>query len=106
MRIDLGSAGHTHTASLSVEIWDARPDSGLRQEWDEVAESTIETITGDLALWDTGPQQGVGISLGQPGHWGIRAASAGRAKAQQQTRLIGAVHGVERWLLQFWPVTA
>ncbi|MFH8789176.1 hypothetical protein [Streptomyces roseoverticillatus] len=105
-RLDLGSAGHTHTVSVSVEIWDSCPVSDLHQDWDEVEESVIETPTGELAVWDTGPQQGNGISLGRPGHWAVRAAAAGRAEAERQTRLTGPVHGVERWLLQFWPADA
>ncbi|WP_432914239.1 hypothetical protein [Streptomyces syringium] len=102
MRLDLGSAGHTHTASVRVEVWDSVPDPDHQKAWDEVAEAATETVSGDLAVWsmERGPDV---ITLGKPGLWRVRVAAAGRAEVLQQTTDVGVAYGVERWRLQFWP---
>ncbi|WP_367134474.1 MULTISPECIES: hypothetical protein [Streptomyces] len=101
MRLDLESAGHTHTASLAVEVWSSCPELTDPDAWDEVAEASIETATGELGVWSDGLDDQ--IDLGAPGLWRIRVAAAGREEVQRQAQVVGAVEGVERWLFQFWP---
>ncbi|MGK5733213.1 hypothetical protein [Streptomyces sp. URMC 124] len=100
MRVDFESAGRSHTAALEVEVWDSLPDDDPR-EWDEVAETSIETASGELSLWGIGRAEGV--TLGAAGTWRLRAAAAGREAVRRETQDQGFAHGTERWLLQFWP---
>ncbi|WP_116211508.1 hypothetical protein [Streptomyces olivoreticuli] len=101
MRLDLGSAGHTHRASVKVEVWDAEAEL-KPQAWDEVAEATLESVSGELAVWSMERAPDV-ITLGEPGLWRVRVAATGRDEVLRQTTDVGPVHGVERWLFQFWP---
>lgn len=102
MRLDLGSAGHTHRAALRVEVWDGEPDPDAQTEWEATAEASIETISGDLAVWSMARLHPV-ISLGRAGVWRVRVVSSGRNEVARVTSNVGVAHGVERWLLQFWP---
>ncbi|GAA2722013.1 MULTISPECIES: hypothetical protein [Streptomyces] len=103
MRLDFGSAGHTHTASLRAEIWEHQPDADSQPKWDEVAYADIETITGRLGIWENGRTPDV-INLGAPGVWTVRATARGRESVRQLAIDVGPVKGVEQWLLQFWPL--
>ncbi|QLE75266.1 hypothetical protein FGW37_30015 [Streptomyces rectiverticillatus] len=101
MRLDLESAGHTHTASVKVEVWGSPPELADRGAWDKIAEAAIESPTGELAVWSDGLDDQ--IDLGAPGLWHVRVAVAGREEVERQALVVGAVEGVEHWLLQFWP---
>ncbi|MFD7030278.1 hypothetical protein ACFWAR_19785 [Streptomyces sp. NPDC059917] len=100
-RFDLFSAGHTHTAALTARIWDSEPD-GDDELWDEQAEVDYESTTGDVAVWGTGRSDEL-IRLGHAGLWRVRVSCAGRAETERVTRAEGTAHGVERYLIDFWP---
>ncbi|GHF35343.1 hypothetical protein [Streptomyces morookaense] len=102
MRLDFGSAGHTHTASAVVQVWNAEPDPDSRQSWDETAESQIETVSGELGIWSM-ERADETIKLGSAGRWRVRVSSGNRNEVARVTREVGVAYGVERWLLQFWP---
>ncbi|MFI0914196.1 hypothetical protein [Streptomyces abikoensis] len=102
MRLDFGSAGHTHTASLRAEVWAQRPDVDNQPAWDEVDCAEIETVTGRLGVWAIGRALDV-IDLGAPGTWRVRVTVQGRDEVRHLARTVGPVMDVERWLLQFWP---
>ncbi len=102
-RLDFYSAGHTHTASLTVEIWDGEP-AVPTGEWDEAALASIVCSSGKLRArgMAAGPMlEAIELSDG-PGVWTVRVVCAGREAAAAQTQH-GVVHGVERYIAQFWP---
>ncbi|MFG2313225.1 hypothetical protein ACGFS9_31895 [Streptomyces sp. NPDC048566] len=104
-RLDVTSGGHTHTALLDVEVWDAVPPPQKAADWDEVAEADFESISGTMAVWSmhTGRMDG-DIKLGEAGGcWRVRACCSGRAEAAALSEAEGAATGAERYLLQFWP---
>lgn len=103
-RLDFYSAGHTHTASVTVQVWDGPPPAGRDAEWEEREEAVFETAGGELAVWGMERAEDI-VPLGDSGgRWGVRVGSAGRAEVQRMTEDAGVAHGVERWLLEFWPV--
>ncbi|MFJ9806554.1 hypothetical protein [Streptomyces wuyuanensis] len=107
-RLDITSGGHTHTATVSVEVWDGHPPPQDPAGWDEQAESDFESTSGQLAVWSmhTGRMDPV-IPLAQSGGaWRVRVCSAGRAEAAALSKGEGTGVGVERYLLQFWPADA
>ncbi|MCT9138459.1 hypothetical protein [Streptomyces violarus] len=102
-RLDFYSAGHTHTASLTVEIWDGEPGVPAG-EWDEKALASIDCSSGRLRArgMAAGPMPG-GIELSDgPGVWAVRVVCTGRETVSAKTQQ-GVVHGAERYIAQFWP---
>lgn len=102
-RVDVSSAGHTHTATLTAQIWDERPAEDTGIAWEEQGETEICSGSGTLSFVVVGGPQPETLELGVPGRrWGLRICSAGR---RQVARLApeGVPHGVEQYLLQFWP---
>ncbi|MFD7629525.1 hypothetical protein ACFV7Q_26445 [Streptomyces sp. NPDC059851] len=100
-RFDLYSAGHTHTASVTARVWDARPELG-EGVWEAQGEVDYESISGDVAVWGPGRSPDL-IRLGRPGSWRVRVRSAGRAEVERATELEGTAYGCERYVLDFWP---
>ncbi|UFR06918.1 hypothetical protein KBP30_39660 [Streptomyces sp. Go40/10] len=104
-RLDITSAGHTHTASLTVEVWDGPAPVRDSACWDEQAEADFESVSGQVAVWS--------MSLGRldelirladsGGVWRVRVSSAGRADARALAESEESVKGVERYLVQFRP---
>ena len=92
-RLDLLSAGHTHTASLTVEVWDTEPAVPSGQ-WEESATAHIACSSGKLRAGGaaTGPMPGAIELSGESGIWAVRVVSAGRTEVFQQTQH-GVVHG-------------
>ncbi|MEV0370539.1 hypothetical protein AB0I10_12015 [Streptomyces sp. NPDC050636] len=102
-RIDVFSAGHTHTASVGVEVWDSQPPEPKRELWDEVEEVTVESATGQLAVWDMGRSDDL-VWLGSSGGtWRARMHCKGREETKRITEQDGSVEGVEKYVVQFWP---
>ncbi|OKJ52615.1 hypothetical protein [Streptomyces sp. CB02261] len=102
-RFDLFSAGHTHTAAVTVRIWDAEPVPEL-VEWDEIGEVDFETTTGDVAVWTmTLGRSDHLIQLGVPGWWRVRVGCTGRAEVARVTQTEGVAYGVEKYVIDFWP---
>ncbi|WP_326680938.1 hypothetical protein [Streptomyces sp. NBC_01237] len=104
-RLDFSSAGHTHTAALTAEVWDDEPaEAGAENGWDEVAEGVIVCRSGELAVWAVagGPMPVYVRLSGQAGRWRVRAHCRGREEVRRLARE-GVPEGVERYLIQFWP---
>lgn len=43
-RIDITSGGHTHTATLGVEVWDGPPPKQNPSDWDEQARGRLRVF--------------------------------------------------------------
>lgn len=104
-RLDITSGGHTHTATVNVEVWDGPPPLGDPSGWDEQAEADFESTSGQVALWSmhTGRSEDVITLADSGGPWRVRVSCAGRAEAAALSEGEGTGHGVERYLVQFWP---
>ncbi|MEV6839058.1 hypothetical protein AB0N17_31870 [Streptomyces sp. NPDC051133] len=102
-RLDFTSAGHTHTADVTVEVWDAEPSvpSGA---WEESAATRLSCSSGELrARSITGGPMPELIPLSDgPGTWYVRVVCTGRRELAALAEE-GAVDGVERYVAQFWP---
>lgn len=106
-RLDITSGGHTHTATVGVEVWDAAPPQDPA-DWDERAEADFKSTSGQLAVWSmhTGRADDV-ITLAESGGlWRVRVSCSGRAEAAALSEGEGTGVGVERYLMQFWPADA
>ncbi|MFE1384376.1 hypothetical protein ACFW6S_36075 [Streptomyces sp. NPDC058740] len=102
-RFDLFSGGHTHTAAVTVKIWDAEPDADP-VKWDEFGEVDFETTSGDVAVWTaTLGRSDHLIRLGAPGWWRVRVGCTGRAEVARVTQNEGVAYGVEKYVIDFWP---
>ncbi|MEU0382217.1 hypothetical protein ABZ093_33730 [Streptomyces cyaneofuscatus] len=104
-RLDFTSAGHTHTATLTAEVWDGKPlEAETGDAWDEAAEGTITCSSGDLAVWAVaGGPMPIYVHLSDhSGQWSVRARCRGRDEVRLLARE-GVPEGVERYLVQFWP---
>ncbi|MFJ1602319.1 hypothetical protein ACIOHS_02930 [Streptomyces sp. NPDC088253] len=104
-RLDITSGGHTHTAAVSVEVWDGPPPQQNRADWDETAEAEFESTSGQVAVWSmhTGRMDDLITLADSGGTWHVRVNCAGRAEAAALSEGEGTGHGVERYLVQFWP---
>ncbi|MER6145438.1 hypothetical protein ABT174_36355 [Streptomyces sparsogenes] len=102
-RIDFFSGGHTHIATVCVEVWDGEPPCDGRAEWDEQSEATMETACGELAVWEIGRSEHTVVLSDGAGRWWVRVYCAGRDEAKRRSTEEGPVQGVERYLVQFWP---
>ncbi|MET8508510.1 hypothetical protein ABZV60_28310 [Streptomyces sp. NPDC004787] len=102
-RLDLFSAGHTHTAAVEVRVWTASPPPAKRS-WDEHGEVDFETTTGELAVWTmTLGRSAQVIRLGRREWWRVRVGCTGREEVARVTRRDGVAYGVERYVIDFWP---
>ena len=104
-RLDIESAGHTHTATLSAEVWDGEPAAADdRGEWEERGEARIHNSSGELAVWGvTGGPMDTCLKLADSGGgWRVRVYCEGRAEVRRSARQ-GVPEGIERYLVQFWP---
>ncbi|NGO78462.1 hypothetical protein G6045_22790 [Streptomyces sp. YC504] len=105
-RIDVESAGHTHTAYLDVEVWDApAPPAEEREAWEERAEAELGCTSGELAVWAAAGPMSDHIHLADHARrWGVRLYCTGR-EAVRPLAEQGVPEGIERYLAQFWPLT-
>ncbi|GAA2254862.1 hypothetical protein GCM10010232_50110 [Streptomyces amakusaensis] len=106
-RIDLESAGHTHQAAMTVEVWDAEPPADLPGEWDAEAEAELFSLSGRLRVWAVtyGPDE-ESVELGRAGvRWRVRVRCAGRTRVAELAPLeeVEEVEGVEQYVVQMWP---
>ncbi|MBT2400871.1 hypothetical protein [Streptomyces sp. ISL-100] len=106
-RIDVESGGHTHTASLTVEVWDAEPPSAeAREAWEAQGEARIRSASGELAFWAVAGPMPEYVRLPDVGReWQVRVYCAGREEVRRLTQE-SVPEGVERYLAQFWPIDA
>ncbi|MFH9395029.1 hypothetical protein [Streptomyces sp. NPDC017556] len=105
-RLDFETAGHTHEAALTAEVWSSEPPvtCDVRREAQGGAE--IFSTTGNLSV-ETMSGVGEGrVELGRPDTlWKVRASCSGRAEVARLA-VVDVPVGVERYLVQFWPVSA
>ncbi|MGI5473303.1 hypothetical protein [Streptomyces sp. CA-132043] len=99
-RLDIRSSARMHTADVLVEEWGTEPPENTGSAWEVREEAEFESATGEVAIWSDG--RGDSFLLSGPGRWSVRVYCAGREEAARQSRLVGAVHGVESYLIQFW----
>ncbi|MFB7853494.1 hypothetical protein ACFC34_41775 [Streptomyces sp. NPDC056053] len=102
-RLDFESAGHTHEAALTVEVWSSEPSVAGDACWEAQGEAEVFSTTGNLSV-ETMSGVGEGrVELGRPETlWKVRAFCSGRAEAARLAAVDVPV-GVERYLVQFWP---
>ncbi|MEU6687737.1 hypothetical protein [Streptomyces sp. NPDC046832] len=107
-RLDILSAGHTHTAAVTVEVWDGEPPKQDPSRWDEQAETDFESTSGEVAVWSMslGRTDDVITLADSGGSWRVRVSCAGRSEARALSEQEGTGEGVEKYLVQFWPATA
>ncbi|MGW0886191.1 hypothetical protein [Streptomyces sp. NPDC002671] len=102
-RLDFGSAGHTHDAALTVEVWSGEPPMDAGGSWEAQGAAEIFSTTGILSV-ET--MSGVGddrVELGRPDTlWKVRAYCSGRTEVARLAA-VDVPEGVERYLVQFWP---
>ncbi|MET9800132.1 hypothetical protein [Streptomyces sp. NPDC006368] len=104
-RVDIESAGHTHTAVMTAEVWDNEPPADTSQTWEAQDEAGIRCESGSLQIWGVscGPIPDE-IELGDPGRqWKVRVYCTGREEVVRVIDDKGTAAGVERYLVQFWP---
>ncbi|WP_328512779.1 hypothetical protein OG842_43785 (plasmid) [Streptomyces sp. NBC_00376] len=102
-RLDFESAGHTHEAVLTAEVWSSEPSVTGDVRWEVQGEAEIFSTTGNLSV-ETMSGVGEGrVELGRPDTLcKVRASCSGRAEVARLAAVDVPV-GVERYLVQFWP---
>ncbi|MDJ1135397.1 hypothetical protein [Streptomyces iconiensis] len=104
MRVDVRSGGHTHSATLTSQIWDARPEERPDAVWEAGEETQILCPSGELSFVTVSGAQPEPLELGVlERQWGLRVYCRGRDEAAVLARE-GVPHGVEQYLLRFWPL--
>ncbi|MFD5099845.1 hypothetical protein [Streptomyces albidochromogenes] len=106
-RIDVESGGHTHTAAMTVEVWNAEPPSADgREAWEAQGQARILSASGELALWAAAGPMTESVRLPEAGReWQVRIYCVGREEVRRLAEQ-SIPEGVERYLAQFWPVNA
>ncbi|MDP9607852.1 MULTISPECIES: hypothetical protein [Streptomyces] len=107
-RVDIESAGHTHTAAMTAQVWDGEPPADTGRVWDLRADTVIHSGTGVLQVWAVayGPIPDE-IELGDPGaDWHVRVYCTGREDVARIVEDEGIAEGAEQYLIQFWPCQA
>ncbi|WP_216589316.1 hypothetical protein [Streptomyces brasiliscabiei] len=86
-------------------MWDGPAPQEDPAGWDEQAEDGFESTSGEVAVWSmhTGRSGDVVVLAGGGGPWRVRVSCAGRAAAAALSEGEGTGHGVECYLVQFWP---
>ncbi|MFJ2774363.1 hypothetical protein [Streptomyces sp. NPDC087300] len=103
-RVDVCSAGNTHTAAVTVQLWGETPPAQDAGVWDAQGEAGFESLSGDVAVWT--PSLGRTddlVELGGKGPWRVRVHCAGRAEVAALRESKEPIAGVERYLVQFFP---
>ncbi|MFJ8676388.1 hypothetical protein [Streptomyces sp. NPDC093589] len=103
-RIDVASGGHTHVAVLTARVWDGEPAADSGDSWEAQGQAELFSETGELSFIVAGGPQLTTLDLGAAARrWAVRVRSAGRQEVALLARE-GVAHGVERYLMDFWPV--
>jgi hypothetical protein len=100
------SAGSDHYAAVRVEAWDSSPPPA-DQEWPENwSAEPISLSSGSVKLVAvTAASSGRLVRVGPAGRYALGVAVRGRAAAAIPDPAHPIRHGVEHWLLRFWPLT-
>ncbi|MFF4041153.1 hypothetical protein [Streptomyces sp. NPDC001816] len=104
-RLDIESAGHTHTATLATEVWDTEPPAADdRGDWEERGEVVLHCPSGELALWGvtSGPRETYLQLPEKDVTWRVRVYCEGRQEVRRLAQE-GVPEGIEHYLVQFWP---
>ncbi|MFJ6940547.1 hypothetical protein [Streptomyces sp. NPDC101132] len=103
-RLDFASAGHTHHAALTAEVWSGEPPMHAGESWEAQGEAEILSTTGELSVETmSGVAAETVVELGRPETlWRVRAYGSGRAEVARLAA-VDVPEGVERYLVQFWP---
>ncbi|MGW1881572.1 hypothetical protein [Streptomyces sp. NPDC001970] len=104
-RIDIFSAGHTHTAAVTAEVWDDRPPEEDWTRWDERGEAEFVSTSGEVAIWSMslGRTDQIITLSDKGGTWHVQVCCAGREEAERLSAQTGTADGAERYLVRFWP---
>jgi hypothetical protein len=101
------SAGHSdHEAAVAIEVWDGEPPVA-GDTWEVRADRTLRLDSGDLEVnMGEVPPDAQLVRVGRPGRYHLRGYAEGRDDIRRLTPNsdIYALRGVERFLLQLWPV--
>ncbi|MFD0413732.1 hypothetical protein [Streptomyces sp. NPDC127108] len=102
-RLSFTSAGHTHSATMTIEVWD-QPVPAPPGDWDESELTEMRCTSGQLQArgLTSGPWPDPVRLPDKPETWAVRVVCGGRAEVAEQSR-DRAVDGVERYVLQLWP---
>jgi len=104
MRLDVYSAGHTHTAVLVAEVWDGEPPPEEEGRWEAQGEAELFSMTGSLSVEVIAGRAKDTVELGvRDTLWRVRVCSTGRSEVARLAA-VGVPHGVERYAARFWPV--
>jgi hypothetical protein len=93
-----------HYAAVRLEAWTHEPPPPPGA-WDVAREVTLPVASGQVSLWQLmggRSKSDQPFTLGRPGRYRLRVHARGRGTAQA----LGPAtwrHGVEQYLLQFWP---
>ncbi|GHC73197.1 hypothetical protein [Streptomyces flavofungini] len=101
-RLSFTSAGHTHTATMTFEVWDQEAPEPPG-DWEESALTELACTSGKLQARGlaSGPWPDPVRLSDKPGTWTVRVVCGGRADVAAQAQ-DEAVEAVEQYLLQFW----
>ncbi|MCQ4043784.1 hypothetical protein ACFOSC_26430 [Streptantibioticus rubrisoli] len=102
-RVDIRSGGHTHTATLAAEVWDAAPPEDHSRDWEVKGEGEIASQTGELSICEMGGSPGNYIQLGETEtRWKLRVYCSGRTAVRDLAQ-VEVPSYVEHYLVQLWP---
>jgi len=107
------ASGTTSTPEALLEYWDGEPPQP-GADWVDTSETLTWFSTGRLSIWRTIREHPLGrFELGGPGLYRVRAHTGDRHQIWQAVDRAphqidegpgaGAVRGMERFLIQFWP---
>jgi len=103
--VGVHSRATDHYAAVRLEAWTHEPPAPP-EAWDVAREVTLVAPSGQVTLWQLMGGRSASdrdFTLGRPGRYRLRAHGRGRTAAQA----LGPVtwlHGVEQYLIQFWPI--
>lgn len=102
-RLDFTSAAHTHTASFTVEVWNAEPPipSG---DWEATATADVFTSSGQLRARSVagGPMPDRIPLADHASNWSVRVVCTGRQAVAEHDEE-DLPDGIEQYIAQFWP---
>jgi hypothetical protein len=105
-RLDVTTAAHTHEVALTVDFLPGPPARDAANDVEASATGTVESPSGELAVWETMGRTPDTVSLPNgPGRYGFDAVSRdGAAVRRAETSPGSGTAGArERIRIRFWP---
>ena len=96
-----------HRAAVTLEVWEDEP-APAGEPWQARADRGLRLDSGDVEVKPGElPPYNQLLRIGPPGRYHLRGYAAGRDDIRRLTPKpdLDANRGVERFLLQFWPMT-